>query len=1135
MWIREAITDGEIDALREAATRAWGVDTCGNHRTAHPDPSTGQCYVTARWLVSRLGGSIGVKHGHYAWLSPDHTYVLDLTGNHTGQVIYEENDGYTPYPVVTTDRTARFSKRADRLFDNLGTLLKLGVDFAGDAYPAEQPQAESDRDQFDSYWHDEPMAETPSGVYQFVYANGQLEVSPNHDHTELAEHAGVASPDGHTGPFVAGHVSLTNGRATWEAHSNINLYGLQKILKDYCKQVGWEWGGLTDQEGQPINDDFAPARTARHLNYAYDGTHLWLGRTSRSELALRSLDGSEDGSRSNDLRTGSLLIQGDRVEVSPVHVAALPSLYEWATDSGLTLYAANDNVTQRIPDLEVDNIYAEPAPIRPRPSEPRLHEREQSGLYRCPACSQLFPRWELYQKHRREEESWGDPLPEDGKFPELPGHDELNQDNQLRTEPGITTGAVMVVNSWREASRVDGFTRYAKAFDFDNDEHTHYVAYWNGSPVGYASLKGEEIKMVQSAIENQGIGSALLQKVMRYNDRLYTHAAHEKTASLLARHGWVNAGGQKWKWSKGDQPKDMIEQPVPFIYDVDKDQIIVGHAGARTADIPGKFTPGGIVEGQYEPGGKVIIRSLTSMPYTVRHMVELWYYQQPHMEVTSVHLQDDAGKDTRLASATLSHVNVATRLNTAWVSSPAASSAIKALANSGGRVYIVGGAVRDAIRGEEPNDVDLMVTGLPADHVRKILAALPGRVDLTGKDFGVFRYKRDGDEVEVALPRREKSTRVEGEFGTHTGFEKQADHKMSVEEDLARRDYTVNAIAYDLQEHRLIDPFGGYSDIEGGVLQTTSSTALLDDPLRVVRGLVLNARFGFEPSDETRTRMAAASGGIPNLSAERIQKELDKLFEAPRVFDAIRLAHNTGVLGHIFPEVDEVWDWSQNNPHHELALGQHCASVMGRLALVSDDPDLRLAGLLHDIGKKPSMWVDPETGSYHFYAKHNEDGTVTGADHEIVGAEMAVKRLRALKYPEKRIARIKALIENHMFGAFTAKKGARKFLAKVGDHADDLMLLRWADNGGKSEYKSDPEISVDKQRSLIDLVRNEEEATDKSQLAINGHDLIEAGITPGPKMGKIFEHLMNEVLENPEMNTREYLLTSAQNYERLNA
>lgn len=242
------------------------------------------------------------------------------------------------------------------------------------------------------------------------------------------------------------------------------------------------------------------------------------------------------------------------------------------------------------------------------------------------------------------------------------------------------------------------------------------------------------------------------------------------------------------------------------------------------------------------------------------------------------------------------------------------------------------------------------------------------------------------------------------------------------------------------------------------------------------------------------------------------------------------MAHETGVLEHLMPEVDAAFGYDQNNPHHEQELGDHLLSVLERVAEQSDDPDLRMAALLHDIGKPGSAWADPETGSNHFYKKVMDDGSVLGDAHEELGARMTETLLNRLRYPKDRVQRVTELVGHHMYPAFTNPKGARKFVNRVDHHADDLLSLRWGDQGGKSEYptrEQEEGFSLDDERALLDEVRAEQAPTALSQLAVDGNDLIELGMQPGPQIGQTLEALVQRVVDDPTLNDRDTLLSLA--------
>lgn len=465
-------------------------------------------------------------------------------------------------------------------------------------------------------------------------------------------------------------------------------------------------------------------------------------------------------------------------------------------------------------------------------------------------------------------------------------------------------------------------------------------------------------------------------------------------------------------------------------------------------------------------------------------------------------------------------------LQSALQNDPTAREAYVALSRAGGHVYVVGGAVRDAYLGNTPKDVDLMVVGLPSEQVQDVLSKLPGRVDLTGKSFGVYRYRNGEFEVEVALPRTEQSS-----GDSHKDFDVTINHDLDPEEDLARRDFTGNAMAYNVDTNDFLDPYNGREDLQNGLLRTVSPQSFKDDPLRIVRAIVASARHGLEPDYGTLEQMRDEASQIRHLPGERIQMELDKLMTSQDPARAIEIAQATGVLDYMIPELSVTFGVDQRNPHHDLDVGEHLLEVFRHMTNISNDPDLRLAALLHDIGKPDSMWKD-EAGNGHFYEHPDHPGS---ADHDKLGADYAETLMRRLKYPTDRIERVKKLITHHMFPAFNTKRGARKFLQRVGDEhtAWDLLRLRQADLMGKGRQRGNLGNDADTVNKMMDLVSEVLEQTPAftlKDLAVNGKDLKEMGVTPGPEMGQILRELLDVVVEHPELNTKEELLGMARQY-----
>jgi tRNA nucleotidyltransferase (CCA-adding enzyme) len=474
----------------------------------------------------------------------------------------------------------------------------------------------------------------------------------------------------------------------------------------------------------------------------------------------------------------------------------------------------------------------------------------------------------------------------------------------------------------------------------------------------------------------------------------------------------------------------------------------------------------------------------------------------------------------RMSSAEAAHF-VKTLVGT----NAAAWNASQALKQAGGNVYVVGGAVRDALLQKQPKDLDLMVSGLPTEAVQNILEHLPGQVKLTGQRFGVYRYTTKGQEVEIALPRTD--TYEEG--GTRGKGQVTVDHNLPVEKDLQRRDFTANSMAVDLASGRLIDPYGGAKDIESHTLRTTHPDSFNEDPTRIVRALTAHSKHGLVPDEKTRKEMGNHTYRLDQESPDVLGRELEKLITSPNPASALRLAQETGVLHHLVPELANNFDYDQRNPHHNHTLGEHILNVVENVARKSPDPDLRLAALFHDVGKPASAWDDPVTGIRHYYAGE-VNGVPVGADHAKIGADLAEQRLReTYNWPAAKIRNIHNLVNQHMFPQFSSPKGARKFLAKQGDAADDLLTLREADTEGKgsdTSYKT----PVEHMRNLVEQARQQGAPTSQAMLSLNGDDLLQLGLKPGPQVGVVLRQLTNDVVADPQLNERNALIQRATDY-----
>ena len=448
----------------------------------------------------------------------------------------------------------------------------------------------------------------------------------------------------------------------------------------------------------------------------------------------------------------------------------------------------------------------------------------------------------------------------------------------------------------------------------------------------------------------------------------------------------------------------------------------------------------------------------------------------------------------------------------------------------------VGGAVRDDLLGIPHKDTDFVVPGVGYEELRAALVP-HGRVeDLTvnGRHVGVRLFPRDGAVrmlapagIEFAPPRVEQSTGP----GRHD-FEIVADASIPLAEDMRRRDFTVNAIARSVETGEVLDPLDGRGDLERRVLRTTSPTSFRDDPLRIVRGLRLVSQLGFAPDEDTLRQMGEWAPQVAYVSAERIggglaadgMGELSKLLLGAEPARALRLARDTGVLVAIVPEYTPAIGYDQASRYHELPLDEHHFQAVQAAADAGAPLAVRLALFVHDLGKPESAWRGDD-GLLHYYA--NEELGKRG--HEDVGAEIASAVLGRLRYPTALRRRVRRIVQRHMF--FPPRHPdpvrARRFLARHGEElALDLLAHKEADLRGKG---TEPEDDLALLAAFRDLVVAEREQPHRlHDLVITGDDLLALGYRPGPVIGETLERLLHEVVGDPSLNRRDWLLHEAE-------
>jgi tRNA nucleotidyltransferase (CCA-adding enzyme) len=457
------------------------------------------------------------------------------------------------------------------------------------------------------------------------------------------------------------------------------------------------------------------------------------------------------------------------------------------------------------------------------------------------------------------------------------------------------------------------------------------------------------------------------------------------------------------------------------------------------------------------------------------------------------------------------------------------------VASLGLDAYVVGGAVRDALLGRDSKDADFLVPGVDISGLAHALAE-HGRTEelvVAGRTVGLRFFPRDPAirklaraGIELAPPRREVSTGP----GRHD-FEIVVDPTATVEEDLARRDFTVNAMARRLADGTLVDPCGGEADLRAGVLRTVSPQSFAEDPLRLVRGLRFVSQLGLDPDEATLSQMREEAPSVRLVSGERIggglaadgMGELSKLLLGSEPRKALRLARDTGVLVELLPEFSLAVGFDQESRYHDMTVDEHTFSVVQAAADHGRPLAVRLAALFHDLGKPHVAWRGTD-GRLHYYAKAG----YAAKSHEQISAELAEAALSRLRYPTELRKRVLRIVRAHMLDVGRADElRARKLLARYGDAMlADLLDHKDADLRGKGDPP--PEDDLKKLERLRAMVERERRNPHRIRdLAVTGDDLLELGFRPGPAIGNALRTLLEEVVRRPELNTRQHLLDRA--------
>lgn len=431
---------------------------------------------------------------------------------------------------------------------------------------------------------------------------------------------------------------------------------------------------------------------------------------------------------------------------------------------------------------------------------------------------------------------------------------------------------------------------------------------------------------------------------------------------------------------------------------------------------------------------------------------------------------------------------------------------IHTLETAGYEAYAVGGCVRDALLGLTPDDWDITTSAEPEE-----VKALFSRTIDTGIKHGTVTVRLNGKSFEVT------TYRIDGKYedGRHP---EEVTFTKSLEEDLKRRDFTINAMAVN-DRTGIVDLFGGQEDLKAGIIRCVGDPMerFSEDALRMMRAVRFAAKLDFSIEEETKKSISILKDNLRKVSAERIQVELTKLITSNHP-EMMRTLYETGLTSVFFPEWDVAMVCEQNTKHHCFTVGEHTIEVMKH---VRNDKIMRLAALLHDIGK-PGMKRTDKKGHDHFQG------------HPQLSDVMADNILRRLKYDNDTIKKVCMLVRYHDERPALNPRSIRRCMREMNLDFDDLFELKRADIAGQSDYMHEEKLAaVDKFKKLYHENLESGNCTDKKQLAVNGGDLIKAGVDKGPEMGRVMEKLLDDVIDEPSANTKETLLSRAKKYSQL--
>ena len=423
---------------------------------------------------------------------------------------------------------------------------------------------------------------------------------------------------------------------------------------------------------------------------------------------------------------------------------------------------------------------------------------------------------------------------------------------------------------------------------------------------------------------------------------------------------------------------------------------------------------------------------------------------------------------------------------------------LEVLHGNGYEAYVVGGCVRDSILGREPGDWDITTSASP----QEVKSLFPRTID-TGIEHGTVTVMDGKEGFEVT------TYRIDGDY-EDSRHPKNVIFTRSLTEDLRRRDFTINAMAYS-PETGLVDEFGGLADIEKKTIRCVGDAKerFGEDALRMMRAVRFAAQLGFTLADDTKNAILGMSGNLANISAERIQTELVKLLTSPRPH-WFKMAYETGITAVIMPEFDRIMAQRQNNPHHIYTTGEH---TLVALRSIPSDKVLRLTMLFHDMGK-PDVFETDEDGKDHFRG------------HAAYSAVITKTIMKRLKFDNDTLYQVCSLVKNHSLYPQLSGREVRRAAWQIGpDQFDSFLLVKRADI--MAHHPDVIPAKLDYLRELERIwahIKAHGDCMSLKGLAVTGKDLIADGMAPGPQLGAMLEQLLQLVLDEPSQNRREVLM-----------